>query len=64
IPELKKAAETLPRIENEDAGLMARGILINLGEMDIKDLHGPEAYEKGLKLNQGRRAMVPLPTKD
>ncbi|WP_373831049.1 sulfatase-like hydrolase/transferase, partial [Bacteroides heparinolyticus] len=63
IPELKKAAETLPRIENEDAGLMARGILINLGEMDIKDLHGPEAYEKGLKLNQGRRAMVPLPTK-
>ena len=42
---------------------MARGILINLGEMDIKDLHGSEAYEKGLKLNQGRRAMVPLPTK-
>lgn len=61
IPELKKAAETLPRLENEDAGLMARGILINLGEMDIKDLHGSEAYEKGLKLNHSRRAMVPLP---
>jgi len=37
----------LPRLENEDAGLMARGILVNLGEMDIKDLHGPEAYKKG-----------------
>lgn len=61
LPELKEAAETLPRLENEDAGLMARGILVNLGEMDIKDLHGPEAYEKGLKFNYGRRAMVPLP---
>ena len=61
LPELKKAAETLPRLENEDAGLMARGILVNLGEMDIKDLHGPEAYQKGLKLNYGRRPMVPLP---
>lgn len=61
LPELKNAAETLPRIQNEDAGLMARGILVNLGEMKIKDLHGPEAYEKGLKLNHGRRPMVPLP---
>lgn len=61
LPELKKAAETLPRLQNEDAGLMARGILVNLGEMDIKDLHGPEAYQKGLKLNYGRRPMVPLP---
>ncbi|MCG4739457.1 sulfatase-like hydrolase/transferase, partial [Bacteroides intestinalis] len=61
LPELRKAAETLPRLENEDAGLMARGILVNLGEMDIKDLHGSEAYKKGLKLNYGRRPMVPLP---
>ena len=61
LSELKEAAENLPRLENEDAGLMARGILVNLGEMDIKDLHGPEAYKKGLKLNYGRRAMVPLP---
>ncbi|WP_300851693.1 sulfatase [uncultured Bacteroides sp.] len=61
LPELKKAAETLPRLQNEDAGLMARGILVNLGEMNIKDLHGPEAYQKGLKLNYGRRPMVPLP---
>lgn len=61
LPELKKAAETLPRLQNEDAGLMARGILIDLGEMDIKLLHGPEVYEKGLKLNHGRRAMIPLP---
>ena len=32
-----------------------------IGEMKIKDLHGPEAYKEGLKLNHGRRPMVPLP---
>ena len=61
LANLKQAAEELPRKENEDAGLMARGILVNLGEMNIKDLHGPEAYKQGLKLNYGRRPMVPLP---
>lgn len=61
ISELKDAAENLPRKQNEDAGLMARGILVNLGELDIKDLHGTEVYELGLKLNHGRRAMVPKP---
>lgn len=61
LPQLKEAAETLPRKKNEDSGLMARGILVNLGELDIKLLHGPEAYKDGLKLNHGRRPMVPLP---
>jgi len=61
LADLQKAATELPRKENEDAGLMARGILVNLGEMNIKDLHGPEAYKQGLKLNHGRRPMVPLP---
>lgn len=61
LPELCRAAESLPRKDNEDAGLMARGLLVNLGEMEIKDLHGPESYELGLKLNHGRRPMVPLP---
>ena len=61
LADLKDKAETLPRKANEDAGLMARGILVNLGEMDIKNLHGPEAYQLGLKLNHGRRPMVPLP---
>ena len=61
VPELKKAAETLPRLENEAAGLMARGILVNLGELKIEELHGLEVYQKGLKLNHGRRAMLPLP---
>lgn len=61
LSDLKEKAETLPRKANEDAGLMARGILVNLGEMDIKDLHGPEVYQLGLKLNHGRRPMVPLP---
>ena len=59
--ELKSAAETLPRKANEDAGLMARGILVNLGLLDIDLLHGPEVYEEGLKLNEGRRKMRPLP---
>lgn len=61
LPQLKEAAKTLPRKKNEDSGLMARGILVNLGELDIKLLHGPEAYKEGLKLNHGRRPMVPLP---
>ena len=61
LPELREAAETLPRVENEDAGLMARGILVNLGELDIWELHGREVYRKGLELNYGRRPMVPLP---
>lgn len=61
LPQLKEAAETLPRKKNEDSGLMARGILVNLGELDIKLLHGLEAYKEGLKLNHGRRPMVPLP---
>lgn len=59
--ELKTAGDTLPRMANEDAGLMARGILVNLGLMDIDLLHGPETYQEGLKLNRGRRKMRPTP---
>ena len=59
--ELAKAAETLPHKANEDAGLMARGILVNIGLLDIDMLHGPEVYEEGLKLNHGRRKMRPMP---
>ena len=58
---LKDAAENLPRKQNEDAGLMARGILVNLGQLDIDHLHGTDLYEEGLKLNKGRRKMRPLP---
>lgn len=58
---LEDAAQNLPRTENEDAGLMARGILVDIGCMDIGDLYGPEAREKGLKLNKGRRKIAPLP---
>lgn len=61
LESLKEKAETLPRKENEDAGLMARGILVNLGELDINLLHGEETYMQGINLNHGRRAMVPLP---
>jgi hypothetical protein len=61
LAELKNAAETLPRKENEDAGFMARGILVNLGLLDIDLLHGEEVYEEGVKLNKGRRKMRPLP---
>ena len=58
---LEAAAENLPRRANEDPGLMARGILVNLGLLDIEMLHGPEAYEEGIRLNKGRRKMRPLP---
>ena len=40
---------------------MARGIMVNMGELDIKYLHGKEVYKTGLKLNHGRRPMEPLP---
>lgn len=61
IGTLMHEAETRPRIQNEDTGLMVRGILANLGKMEIRDIYGPESYEKGLKLNSGRRKQVPLP---
>ena len=61
LDDLSEKAETLPRKENEDAGLMARGILVNLGRLDIRLLHGEEAYMQGLKLNHGRRSMTPEP---
>ena len=61
LPELRDAAENLPRTENEDPGLMARGILVNLGEMSVWDMHGEESYQAGLKSNHGRRKKLPLP---
>ncbi len=57
---LTYAAENFPRKENEDAGLMACGILVNLGRLPISELHG-DTYDQGLKLNRGRRKMLPLP---
>ena len=61
LPALEQAARDLPRVQNEDAGLMARGILADLGVISVWDIHGPESYQVGLKLNHGRRKMVPLP---
>lgn len=61
ISSLKEAFRTLPHQANEDAGLMAGGILANLGEMKLKDIYGSESYQQGLKLNHGRRPMIPLP---
>lgn len=54
-------AELLPALENEDAGLMARGILVNIGCMDLGNLYGDDSYKKGIKLNKGRRPKKPLP---
>lgn len=61
VSELWQAARTLPRKDNEDAGLMARGILVNIHQMPVADMYGSEAYEQGLKLNHGRRPIKPLP---
>lgn len=64
---LTKAAETLPMKENEDAGLMARGILVNIGKMPVRDMYGVYdlskggVYLQGIKLNTGRRKIAPLP---
>lgn len=61
MPELKKIEQTLPHKKNEDPGLMVRGILVNMGELQIKDLHGEESYMVGVKLNRARRPKVPKP---
>ncbi|MEA4937925.1 MAG: sulfatase [Paludibacter sp.] len=58
--QLEEDAVKLPHKDNEDAGLMARGVLINIGAMSIRDLY-KEQYDAGIKLNRGRRPMVPLP---
>lgn len=59
--ELQNKAEILPAKENEDCGLMAKGILVNLGLLSIDDLYGENSYEEGLKLNRGRRPIKPTP---
>lgn len=61
VDELREAARTLPLVQNEDAGLMVRGILVDLHQMDIGEMYGPEAYGRGLNLNHGRRPIKPLP---
>ncbi len=61
VDQIRQDAETLPCLQNEDSGLMARGILVNLGEMPIREMHGPDSYQRGLDFNQGRRKMIPLP---
>ena len=57
---LENQACNLPYQENEDAGLMARGILVNIGAWKTQDIYR-EKYNQGLKLNRGRRPMLPLP---
>lgn len=61
ISKLQQTAEDYPSIDNEDLGLISKGILVNLGEMQIEDLYGKTAYKRGLKLNTNRRPMLPLP---
>ncbi|MGL5785958.1 MAG: sulfatase-like hydrolase/transferase [Bacteroidales bacterium] len=61
LPVLWESAKNFNIKDNEDAGLIARGILVNMGEMNIKDMYGKESYNIGLKINKGRRALVPLP---
>lgn len=58
--QLEEDASNLPHIDNEDAGLMARGILANIGLIDVKDIY-KEQYEQGVNLNKGRRPITPLP---
>jgi N-sulfoglucosamine sulfohydrolase len=59
--ELVDKANSLPAIENEDCGFMAKGILANIGLIGVDDIYGEESYEQGLKLNRGRRPKKPTP---
>ena len=48
-------------MKKKTVGLWPNGILVNLGLLNIDEMHGLKTlYEEGLKLNKGRRAMKPL----
>lgn len=59
LQEIEADAKRLPARKNEDAGLMARGILVNLGVMTNFEIYGEDAYQRGLDFNHGRRDMGP-----
>ncbi len=59
VERLKADADRLPARANEDAGLMARGVLVNLGLMTNFEIYGEDAYRRGLNFNHGRREMGP-----
>ncbi|HJD91254.1 sulfatase-like hydrolase/transferase [Bacteroides coprosuis] len=48
------AEENMPAQANEDPGLMAKGILADMGIIEVKDIYS-SFYEQGVKLNKGRR---------
>lgn len=62
IPRLRELGKDTGLKDNENPGVMARGILVNLGALDIGELYGREAFDAGLKLNKGRRKPGPLPS--
>src|SRR5690606_16332805 len=55
VPRLRELGKDTGLKDNEDPGIMARGVLVNLGVLDIGELYGREAFDAGLKLNKGRR---------
>lgn len=61
ISVLKASAERYNIKDNEDPGLIARGVLVNMGVIPITEMYGKDAYKIGLSINKGRRALVPLP---
>ena len=61
IPALKQSAEKINIKDNEDPGMISRGILVNTGILNISDIYGEEGYRLGLSINRGRRALIPLP---
>jgi len=61
IDRLKKSAVNINIKDNEDSGLVAFGILVNLGIIPMEHMYGKEAYELGIKINKGRRKIIPVP---
>lgn len=61
IDRLKKSAENINIKDNEDSGLIASGILVNLGITPMELMYGKESYELGIKINKGRRKIIPVP---
>ncbi len=60
--QLRESAKVINIKYNEDAGLIARGVLVNLGELTMPEIYGEEGDKIGYTINRGRRAKLPLPT--
>jgi len=61
IAELKTYTSVKNYADQNDLGLLIRGVLVNLKEFPANGIYDSSLYDEGLWLNKDRRALVPLP---